>query len=149
MEIATIGFTRTSAQHFFERLTAARIERVVDVRLHNQSQLSGFAKPPALGYLLRTICQVSYEQDLRLAPTEELLRQYRADKDWSRYETGFVRLMRERKIVTAIDEHSFESTTALLCAEAAAEHCHRRAQTCKCPGAARRKFGWQMPRFDC
>lgn len=126
MEIATIGFTRTSAQHFFERLTAAKIERVVDVRLHNQSQLAGFAKQPDLGYLLQTICHVAYEWDPRLAPTDELLRKYRDDKDWNRYETGFMRLMRERKIVTALDKGSFESTTALLCAEETAEHCHRR-----------------------
>ncbi len=126
MEIATIGFTRTSAQHFFERLTAARIERVVDVRLHNQSQLAGFAKHPDIAYLLETICHISYEQDLRLAPTAELLRKYRDDKDWGRYQTDFVRLMRQRNIMIVLDKDAFESKTALLCAEATAERCHRR-----------------------
>ena len=34
MEIATIGFTRSSAQSFFERIAASGIRRVGDVRVH-------------------------------------------------------------------------------------------------------------------
>lgn len=127
MEIATIGFTRTSAQHFFERLTAARITRVVDVRLHNASQLAGFAKQADLAYFLEAICGVSYEHDLRLAPTDELLRNYRADKDWDAYSAGFIRLMRKRKIVTTLERQPFhDRKTALLCSESTADRCHRR-----------------------
>ena len=44
MEIFTIGFTRTTAEDFFERLKSNRIERLLDVRLNNKSQLAGFAK---------------------------------------------------------------------------------------------------------
>jgi uncharacterized protein (DUF488 family) len=126
LEIATIGFTRTSAEHFFERLKAAHVQRVVDIRLHNESQLAGFAKQPDLAYFLGSICHVTYEHDLRLAPTNELLRRYRADKDWDRYRAGFTRLMRRRNIVRTLDRASFERKTALLCSEATAEHCHRR-----------------------
>lgn len=127
MEIATIGFTKSSAKHFFERLTSARVQRVVDVRLHNESQLAGFAKQTDLPYFLDKLCGISYEHDLRLAPTQELLRGYRADKNWDAYRAGFVRLMRKRKIVTELDGQLFnDRKTALLCSESTAEHCHRR-----------------------
>jgi uncharacterized protein (DUF488 family) len=126
LEIATIGFTRTSAQHFFERLMAARVQRVVDVRLHNESQLAGFAKQADLAYFLETICGIAYEHDLRLAPTEELLHRYRSDKDWDRYRAGFARLMRHRDIAGTLDRAAFERKTALLCSEATPDHCHRR-----------------------
>jgi hypothetical protein len=44
VKIFTIGFTRTSAAHFFGRLKAAGVTRLIDVRLNRNSQLSGFAK---------------------------------------------------------------------------------------------------------
>ena len=44
MEICTIGFTKHSAQNFFETLRDERVTRLVDVRLNNASQLAGFAK---------------------------------------------------------------------------------------------------------
>jgi hypothetical protein len=49
------GSPKTSAEGFFERLLNAGIKKVVDVRLHNTSQLAGFAKADDLAYLLRKI----------------------------------------------------------------------------------------------
>ncbi len=126
MEIATIGFTRTTAQHFFERLTAAHVQRVVDVRLHNESQLAGFAKLTDLPFFLDKLCGISYEHELQLAPTEDLLKRYRSDKDWDRYAVAFTRLMRRRKITAVLDRELFARKTALLCSEPTADHCHRR-----------------------
>ena len=40
MEIYTIGFTQTTAEHFFSRLKAAGVRRLLDVRLNNSSQLA-------------------------------------------------------------------------------------------------------------
>lgn len=51
MEIYTIGFTQTSAEHFFARLKQAGIRRLIDVRLNNRSQLAGFAKRGDLPFL--------------------------------------------------------------------------------------------------
>lgn len=39
-----IGFTRMTARNFFGRLSEAGVRKVIDVRLHNTSQLAGFAK---------------------------------------------------------------------------------------------------------
>jgi uncharacterized protein (DUF488 family) len=52
VEIYTIGFTRTSAEHFFGRLKTAGVKRLLDVRLNNSSQLAGFAKARDLPYFL-------------------------------------------------------------------------------------------------
>jgi uncharacterized protein (DUF488 family) len=126
MEIATIGFTQSSAEHFFERLKAARVERVLDIRLHNTSQLAGFAKGSDLAYLVPAIVSATYEHDVSLAPTEDLLSEYRATKDWDAYEPAFLRLMEERGVPGVVDRASFERKTALLCSEPAPERCHRR-----------------------
>lgn len=128
MEIATIGFTQSSAEHFFSRLKSAAVTRVLDVRLHNVSQLAGFAKANDLAFFLRHLVNASYEHDVRLAPTDELLSAYRKDKrPWEWYEVGFLRLMEQRDMPAALDRAAFQTgKTALLCSEAEPSRCHRR-----------------------
>ena len=58
--IATIGFTKTTAEDFFERLVKAGVKKVIDVRLHNTSQLAGFAKAEDLAYFLSKIGDIEY-----------------------------------------------------------------------------------------
>jgi uncharacterized protein (DUF488 family) len=127
MEIYTIGFTQTTAEHFFGRLKQAGIKRLLDVRLNNSSQLAGFAKARDLPFFLRELLDACYEHDPRLAPTQDLLDDYKKRKgDWSTYEKRFLALMSQRQIEQLLTPVEFEAPTALLCSEATAEHCHRR-----------------------
>jgi uncharacterized protein (DUF488 family) len=126
MDIYTIGFTQTTAEHFFGRLAAAGVERLLDVRLNNSSQLAGFAKARDLGYFLRELVGAGYEHDPRLAPTQEILDAYKKrGGDWTDYERRFLALMAERQIERALDPEAFRTRTALLCSEPTPERCHR------------------------
>jgi uncharacterized protein (DUF488 family) len=127
MEIYSIGFTQKSASEFFGTLKAHGIERLLDVRLNNTSQLAGFAKQADLFYFLREICGATYKHEPLLAPTQDILDAYKKQKgSWELYEGEFLALMRSRKIETRIDKGSFAKKTVLLCSEPTAEHCHRR-----------------------
>lgn len=128
MEIFTIGFTQTTAEDFFGRLKTHRIERLLDVRLNNRSQLAGFAKRDDLAYFLRELVSAAYEHAPLLAPSEELLDAYKKQKSisWPEYEERFLALMRDRGIEQELDPAEFEARTVLLCSEATPEHCHRR-----------------------
>lgn len=127
MEICTIGFTRTTAERFFTRLAHARVERLLDVRLNNTSQLAGFAKAQDLPYLARELIGAAYEHEPLLAPTQEILDAFKKHKGaWSAYEAAFIALMEHRHIHEVLAPASFERRTALLCSEADPEHCHRR-----------------------
>jgi uncharacterized protein (DUF488 family) len=127
VEICTIGFTQTTAEHFFQRLSGAGVERLLDVRLNNSSQLAGFAKARDLPYLLRELVGATYEHEPLLAPTRELLDAYKKRKgDWTTYESDFLALMERRRIHEVLSASDFERRTALLCSEATPEHCHRR-----------------------
>jgi uncharacterized protein (DUF488 family) len=127
VEIYTIGFTQTSAEHFFSRLSGARIQRLLDVRLNNTSQLAGFAKARDLSYFLRELVDAGYQHEPLLAPTQDLLDEYKKRKgDWASYERAFLALMSKRHIADTLTAAEFEARTALLCSEATAEHCHRR-----------------------
>ena len=90
MEIYSIGFTQKSASEFFSTLKAHGIERLLDVRLNNTSQLAAFAKQADLAYFLREICNASYEHEPLLAPTQDILDAYKKQKgDWDVYENKF------------------------------------------------------------
>jgi len=127
MEIYTIGFTKKTAAEFFGSLKWAGIQRLIDVRLNNSSQLAGFTKREDLPFFLLEICQAQYLHEPLLAPTQDMLDAYKKRKgSWSDFEQRFLALMKERKVEERIDRKSFEIPTVLLCSEATAEHCHRR-----------------------
>ena len=98
MEIYSIGFTQKSASEFFGALKSHGIERLLDVRLNNTSQLAGFAKQSDLPYFLKEICGAEYEHEPLLAPTQEILDAYKKRKgDWDEYTEAYLRLIREPK----------------------------------------------------
>lgn len=126
MTIFTIGFTKNTAEQFFTRLKQPGLLRLIDVRLNNVSQLAGFTKRDDLRFFVRSICGIDYIHLPELAPTKEILDEYKKDGgDWASYERKFFNLMIERQI-----EKSVLPTTmnggCLLCSEATPEHCHRR-----------------------
>jgi uncharacterized protein (DUF488 family) len=124
--IATIGFTQTSAERFFDRLLSAGVKKVVDVRLHNTSQLAGFAKADDLAYFLNRIGGIAYVHEPLLAPTDAMFKVYKKDKgEWAAYETRFLDLMAERQIENRLKPELLDGA-CLLCSEAKPHHCHRR-----------------------
>jgi uncharacterized protein (DUF488 family) len=124
--VSTIGFTKTTAEGFFERLLSAGVKKVVDVRLHNTSQLAAFAKADDLAYFLKKLSDIEYSHQPLLAPTDALLTGYKKGKgDWGAYEKRFLKLMAERRIEREFTPASFDGA-CLLCSEATPHHCHRR-----------------------
>ena len=128
MKIYTIGFTQKSAQEFFELLRQAGVQRLVDVRLKPNGQLAGFTKQADLPYFLERLAGgCSYLHLPELAPTKEILSDYRSDGDWERYVERFEALMDERQIPAGLARAGFEAApSCLLCSEATPEQCHRR-----------------------
>ncbi|WP_339948832.1 DUF488 domain-containing protein [uncultured Albimonas sp.] len=125
-QVATIGFTKSTAQHFFERLKKAGIKTLIDVRLNNTSQLSGFAKAADLSYFLKEIGEIGYVHKPILAPTDDILKAFKRDKgDWRVYERKFIALMESRGIETKFQPDMLDGA-CLLCSEATPHHCHRR-----------------------
>lgn len=125
MNIFTIGFTGTSAEDFFERLAVSGARTLIDVRLNNTSQLSGFAKKEDLRFFAQSLCGMTYRHDTQLAPEEEMLKQYRQTADWHRYEKCFLQLLTKRRIDQRLHPSEFKDA-CLLCSEKLPHHCHRR-----------------------
>ncbi len=124
--IFTMGFAKKSAETFFTRLMENGVRRVLDIRLHNTSQLAGFAKKDDLRYFLRAIGDMDYCHFPWLAPTEAILETYKKKKgDWSDYERSFKALLIERRIEKLLAP-DLAHEGCLLCSEETPRHCHRR-----------------------
>lgn len=127
MKIFTIGFTKKSAETFFEKLKRAGVKRLLDVRLNNVSQLAGFTKKNDLRYFAKAICNIEYVHLPVLAPTAEILDPYKKQKngDWLLYERQFLDLMQARHIEEKLSSDLLD-WGCLLCSEEKPHHCHRR-----------------------
>ncbi|MDJ0659104.1 MAG: DUF488 domain-containing protein [Crocosphaera sp.] len=126
INLSTIGFTQKTAQEFFELLKKGNVKRVIDTRLNNVSQLAGFAKKKDLQYFLKEIANIDYIHLVDLAPTKNILDDYKKKKgEWSVYETKFKDLITKRKIEKKLNPEMIENA-CLLCSEAKPHHCHRR-----------------------
>ena len=126
MKVFTIGFTKKSAETFFERLKNARVKRLVDIRLNNISQLAGFTKRDDLRYFTKAICHIDYVHVPELAPTQEILDAYKKQNgDWDLYERQFLDLIKKRHIEETTSRELLDGG-CLLCSEEKPQHCHRR-----------------------
>lgn len=126
IKLFTIGFTGKSAEIFFNLLRNSGVKKIVDTRINNVSQLSGFAKGTDLKFFAAAIGHIHYEHNIDFAPTKELLSKYR-DKQitWEQYELEYLNLLDMRKIIQKINFDSLHEN-CFLCSEHTPEKCHRR-----------------------
>ena len=126
MTLYTIGFTQKSAEAFFDTLERAAVRKVIDVRLNNTSQLAGFTKARDLGFFLRRLTDIDYIHVPDLAPTRELLDDWKKGRcGWDEYERRFVVLLERRSVADTLGSEDVKNA-CLLCSEPTADGCHRR-----------------------
>jgi uncharacterized protein (DUF488 family) len=130
MDIYTIGFTKKSAEKFFSLLKNNKIDALFDIRLNNTSQLAGFTKYPDIEFFLKHICNIKYIHDIKLAPTDKILHDYKKNViTWDDYVNLFDQLMERRCIneylVSKYADLFKNNRVCLLCSESTPERCHR------------------------
>jgi len=126
MNLYTIGFTKRSAEDFFETLKSAGVNRLIDIRISKSSQLAGFAKGSDLPYFLKVSADIKYESIESLAPTKDLLKQYRSKEiSWGIFEELYLKQIRTSEVLNSLKPSDFDKA-CLLCSESSPEKCHRR-----------------------
>ena len=126
MKLFTIGFTKKSAERFFSLLIASGVNRVLDIRLNNTSQLAGFAKKDDLKYFLNQIGNIDYHHFPELAPTPDIMDGFKKQKgSWQTYEKQFLQLLSQRRVEQTIPKNLLDKG-CLLCSEEQPAKCHRR-----------------------
>jgi len=126
MQIYSIGFTKKSAEQFFELLIDNSVSTLFDVRRNITSQLAGFAKGRDLKYLLNKVAEINYYHLTEYAPPAELLKRYR-DKEvtWDEYEVIYNAYLDRYFENHKIDVTRYENGV-FLCSEHEPTQCHRR-----------------------
>ena len=129
MKLYTIGFTKKNAEQFFSLLEKSQITTLLDIRLNNVSQLAGYTKRDDLCFFLKKILNVKYIHSIKLAPTKQILDDFKSNKmSWEKYEIEYYKLLEERNIKslfpTIVDFN--KDTICFLCSEEKPTHCHRR-----------------------
>jgi uncharacterized protein (DUF488 family) len=126
MDIYTIGFTKRTAENFFETLKKSGAAHLLDIRLNNTSQLAAFTKKQDLPYLLRKLTGMEYHAVPELAQDDSILKEYRRTKNWKAYEDAYNHLLIERKSEKSVPVEWLKGGAVLLCSEYDASKCHRR-----------------------
>lgn len=127
MKVYTVGISKKTAEKFFTILKQAGVEKLMDIRLNNKSQLLGFSKEQDLKYFCEKCHGIAYEYVPLLAPTKDLLKKYQKDKDWSFYELEFLRILESRPTIDIFKKACRNiQKICLLCSEPTAQNCHRR-----------------------
>lgn len=125
-DICTIGFSKKSLRKFVSLLQQGKVTRLVDNRLNNTSQLSGFAKKDDLAFIMELV-GIEYVHDTNLAPTADILEAYKKKQmSWSEYEKQYMNLLERRKIQSQMQSIIGDGVPCFLCSEDKPHHCHRR-----------------------
>lgn len=125
----TIGFTKKSAEVFFELLKKNNVKQLVDVRISNGSQLAGFAKGKDLEYFVKQICGINYRHITDFAPTKDLLNRWHTQAiTWGNYIDEYMSILKSREIIKHFGVKQFDGA-CFLCSEETPEMCHRRLLT--------------------
>lgn len=102
------------------------VEKIIDTRRNNSSQLAGFAKGKDLAYLAQAISNIGYEHKIEMAPSQDLLQAWRKKEvDWVDYETRYVEEIQQSKFIEELDKDTLHNA-CLLCSEHEPDFCHRR-----------------------
>lgn len=133
ISLYNIGFTQKTAEEFFEKLKAKRIDCLIDIRLNPNGQLSRFAFEKDLHYFLEKLVDgCKYVHRIDLAPKKELLKEVR-DKDnpmsrnYKLFEIAFNKQLENySNIRNFVNQFGKYERVVLLCSEPTIEKCHRR-----------------------
>ncbi|MEO2065147.1 MAG: DUF488 domain-containing protein [Desulfurobacteriaceae bacterium] len=127
-KLYTIGFSKKTAQEFFEALRKSGVQMLVDIRRNNKSQISGYAKFPDLPYFL-SLFEISYLYLPEASPSKKLLQNFRKERvDWEIYKDVFCNeLLKNREFLLDVFTELFSrfNVVCLLCSENDYRFCHR------------------------
>jgi len=125
IKLYTIGFTHKSAREFFELLLRNNVRTLIDIRLNNTSQLSGYTKMDDLKFFLGAIGDIAYCHNLELAPSEDLFKKYKNKEiSWREFGESFRKKLFERMPEQKVKREEL-NRACLLCSERDAKDCHR------------------------
>ncbi len=126
MKLYTIGFTKKSAEEFFNLLIENKVKTIIDIRRNNKSQLAGFTKENDLKFFLKKIANTKYIYLSEFAPDDIILKDYRSKNlNWVQFEEKYLDQIKKYENWENFDSDILQDG-CLLCSESSPTKCHRR-----------------------
>ena len=94
----TVGFGRRPLQKLLQLLVDNDVGLLADLRADAAAPVAGFRKDRDLALLLKELASIDYRHEEILVPHRELFERYRRDSNWSRFETGYIELLRAQRV---------------------------------------------------
>lgn len=124
MNVFTIGYEGINIDDFMSLLFEHGIETVVDIRELPLSRKPGFSKTGLTAAL--NLSGFEYIHMAALGCPKPVRDIYRADGNWKRYTTGFLKYLKtQNDAIAELAKQVRLSTCVLLCYEADFNFCHR------------------------
>ena len=126
MKLYTIGFTKKSAEEFFNLLIENKVKTIIDIRRNNKSQLAGFTKENDLKFFLKKIANTKYIYLSEFAPDDIILKDFRSKNiNWVKFEEKYLDQIKKYDNWENFDSDILQDG-CLLCSESSPNKCHRR-----------------------
>ena len=124
MTIFTIGYEGMTIENFLMMLKRQGVQTIVDIRQLPLSRKPGFSKKALQSQLAAS--GLGYVHLSALGCPKHVRDQYRTDKSWENYTTGFLKyLASQQPAIEELSELAEAESCALLCFEADHNFCHR------------------------
>ena len=120
----TLGYEGLAIDTFIERLVAAQVKTVVDVRELPLSRKKGFSKKSFSAALAAQ--SIAYQHVPALGCPKSVRNQYKLDGNWKTYTRDFLAYVATQDApIQELVKTSRATTACLVCFEANFELCHR------------------------
>ncbi len=124
MALFTAGYEGLSIDAFIERLKSAGVDKVLDVREYPLSRKPGFSKKSFAQCLAGA--GIEYEHIAGLGCPKPVRNQYKIDRDWGRYVSGFrAYIQTQPGHVREVIDQAGNQNVCMVCFEADYRFCHR------------------------
>lgn len=124
MALLTAGYEGLSIEAFIERLKSAGVDKVLDVREYPISRKPGFSKKSFAERLVQA--GIGYEHIAALGCPKAVRNQYKVDRDWPRYVSGFCEYIQTQPaLLSNVLEQASSKNVCMVCFEADYRFCHR------------------------
>jgi uncharacterized protein (DUF488 family) len=124
VELLTVGYEGEDLPAFVDKLKAAGVERLIDVRFTPLSRKRGFSKTP-LSEALK-VAGIEYVHYKELGTLKQIRDDYKRTKDFGDFRRRYDAYLNDQaRPMAAVYGLAATKRSALMCFEADHRHCHR------------------------
>jgi hypothetical protein len=110
----TVGMGKRPLQGLMQLLVDTGVGLLADLRVYAAESGPGFTRERDLAFLLKEVAGIEYRREEPLLPSREMREQYRRDRNWSRFEESYLKMLSMAHVEEILDRELYASTKVCL-----------------------------------